>query len=76
MLGADGAEVKELGRAPGPPGAQTPVEKTDNKQVNKMLVIVQTVLPLIMTLKDNGELAYIEWSQTVALKRGKLSRNR
>lgn len=51
-----------MGRAPGLPGAHVPVGKTDSEQVNKMLSIVQTVLPFIMTMKDIGELVYIEWS--------------
>ena len=49
-----------MGRAPGLPGTHVPVGKTENEQVNKMLSIVQAVLPFIMTVKYSGELVYIE----------------
>lgn len=43
--------------------------------MNKILNVLQTGLPSMITVKDDGELVYIEWSWATAPKRWQSSRN-
>lgn len=75
MPGANNAEVKESAELQAPLELTLQLRRQDNKQVNETRIVTQAVLPLIITIKDSGELVYIEWSQIGSLKRERLSRN-